>query len=79
MKQLINYFKDNSLIFVGYNNIHFDNVIINYCISYFDNDKYDAKKITNSIKNLSKIIINEDDFVVVHSPVTGLGQQTTTC
>ena len=62
MKQLINYFKDNSLIFVGYNNIHFDNVIINYCISYFDNDKYDAKKITNSIKNLSKIIINEDDF-----------------
>ena len=30
MKQLINYFKDNSLIFVGYNNIHFDKVIINY-------------------------------------------------
>jgi hypothetical protein len=46
--------------FVGYNNHHYDNPIINYIIEYgtiLINSPY--TRICNSIKNLSDIIINE--------------------
>lgn len=45
------------LCFVGYNSIHFDNVIVNYCIEFFYNKSYSSAIICQSLANLSKIII----------------------
>lgn len=59
-KDFIRFFKQN-FYFVGYNNIHFDNPIVNYIIEFFYNDKYTVEQKTSSIFNLSQIIINSDD------------------
>lgn len=50
-------------IFAGYNNLHYDNAIINYIISYYDkmiNMNY--LRICDSLYNLSKIITTSDDI-----------------
>lgn len=50
-------------IFAGYNNLHYDNAIINYIISYYDkmiNINY--LRICDSLYNLSKIITTSNDI-----------------
>lgn len=50
-------------IFAGYNNLHYDNAIINYIISYYDkmiNMNY--LRICDSLYDLSKIITTSDDI-----------------
>jgi hypothetical protein len=57
-------FKTDKL-FCGYNNLHYDNAIINYIIDYYNTMKYkDYRTICKSIFNLSKVITNssEDDI-----------------
>ena len=52
-------------MFCGYNNLHYDNPIINYIIDYYDKMKYlSYRDICLSIFNLSKIITtsSEDDI-----------------
>ena len=61
MKKMLDYFKNDQFIFVGYNNIHYDNPIINYCIKYFRTSKYDAETICKSIFNLSRTITSRED------------------
>ena len=59
---IIRYFQQLNVYFVGYNNIHFDNPIINYIILYFNNNKYTTLKKIESLFNMSQIIINEDSI-----------------
>lgn len=48
---------DSDIIFCGYNNLHYDNPIINYIIEYEDRlMSYNIATICNSIFNLSKTI-----------------------
>lgn len=48
---------DSDVIFCGYNNLHYDNPIINYIIEYEDRlMKYNVATICSSIFNLSKTI-----------------------
>lgn len=49
--------------FVGYNNIHYDNPIVNYCIEYFSNSRYSYQKICESIFNLSNVITQDKDNI----------------
>lgn len=49
--------------FVGYNNIHYDNPIINYCIEYFSNSNYSYTKICKSIFNISNTITQDKDNI----------------
>lgn len=52
-------------LFCGYNNLHYDNAIINYIIDYYNTMKYKGyRTICRSIFNLSKVITNssEDDI-----------------
>ena len=61
---MCNFFLNQDAYFVGYNNIHYDNPIVNYCIEFFSNSKYSYSTICESIFNLSKVITskNDDDF-----------------
>ncbi len=55
---------DTDKIFAGYNNLHYDNPIINYIIDYYEvmsNKNY--LSICNSIYNLSKIITTSKDDI----------------
>ena len=61
MQEMCEFFLNNDVYFVGYNNIHYDNPIINYCIEYFSNSNYAYDKICESIFNLSNIITSEKD------------------
>ena len=56
---LCKYFMENDFYFVGYNNIHYDNPIINYCLEYFSDCDFPYWKICNSIFNLSKTITDK--------------------
>ncbi len=56
MQELCDFFLNTDGYFVGYNNIHYDNPIINYCIEYFSNSNYSYNKICESIFNLSNVI-----------------------
>lgn len=64
ISDMCNFFLNQDVYFVGYNNIHYDNPIVNYCIEFFNNSKYSYSTICKSIYNLSKIITskNEVDF-----------------
>jgi hypothetical protein len=62
MKEMIQFFLMKNLLFAGYNNHHYDDVVINYIIDFetrFDTLPY--KLGTQSIYNLSKEIINSED------------------
>lgn len=55
---------DTNILFCGYNNLHYDNAIINYIIDYYNIMKYKGyRDICRSIFNLSKVITtsSEDD------------------
>ena len=51
IQELVSFFLNNAVYFVGYNNIHYDNPIINYCIKYFSTGKF----------NLSRTITSRED------------------
>lgn len=59
--EMCQFFMHTDAYFVGYNNIHYDNPIINYCIEYFNNDDYSHEKICQSIFNMSNVITSNDD------------------
>ena len=61
IEDMCKFFLYSDVYFVGYNNIHYDNPIINYCIEYFSNSSYTYDRICESIFNLSKIITSEKD------------------
>lgn len=63
MQEMCEFFSNNDVYFVGYNNIHYDNPIVNYCIDYFSNSNYTYDKICQSIFNLSNIITSEKDDI----------------
>ena len=62
IEEMCKFFKQDAY-FVGYNNIHYDNPIINYCIEFFSNSKYTYNKICLSIFNLSNIITQDKDNI----------------
>ena len=59
--ELIEHFNDASKIFVGYNNSHYDDPIINYIISYMYKHDLSYIQICTSVRNLSDIIIRNDE------------------
>ena len=63
MQELCDFFLTRDVYFVGYNNIHYDNPIINYCIEFFSNSSYTYDKICESIFNLSKVITSDKDSI----------------
>lgn len=63
IEDMCKFFLYRDVYFVGYNNIHYDNPIINYCIEYFSNSSYTYDRICESIFNLSKIITSEKDNI----------------
>lgn len=63
IEDLVKFFTNDSIYFCGYNNHHYDDVIINYIIDYCNllNQKLYTES-TKSIYNLSQLLINEDDI-----------------
>lgn len=61
--QMCKLFYTEDAYFVGYNNIHYDNPIVNYCIEFFSNSKRSYKTICESIFNLSKKITQDKDDI----------------
>lgn len=62
IEEMCKFFKQD-VYFCGYNNIHYDNPIVNYCIEYFSNSNYTYDKICLSIFNLSNIITQDKDNI----------------
>lgn len=62
IEEMCKFFLKEDAYFTGYNNIHYDNPIVNYCIEYFNNNFFTYRKICQSIFNLSKVITQEKDF-----------------
>ena len=60
MQEFCEMFLNQDLCFVGYNNIHFDNVVVNYCIEFFYNQTYSAEVICQTLAYLSKSIIHDE-------------------
>lgn len=63
IEEMCKFFLQPDICLVGYNNIHYDNPIINYCIEYFSNSKYTYDKICMSIFNLSTIITQDKENI----------------
>lgn len=63
IEDMCKFFINEDAYFCGYNNIHYDNPIINYCIEFFSNSKYTYEKICLSIFNLSNIITKDKDNI----------------
>lgn len=64
IQEMCQFFLTTDAYFVGYNNIHYDNPIINYCIEFFNNSNYTHYRICESLFNMSNTITsnNEKDF-----------------
>lgn len=62
INELIEFFKQKDIIFCGYNNLYYDDPIINYIIDYYHimKDLY-YLRVCESIYNLSKIITNSEE------------------
>lgn len=60
VKELCEFFTTTDFYFIGYNNIHYDNPIINYCLEFFSSCDFPYWKICNSIFNLSKVITDKE-------------------
>lgn len=66
IEDMINYFRYKNVYFVGYNNIHYDNPVMNYIIElwyagYFN--RFSTRELTESIFRMSQLIIDKDsDF-----------------
>lgn len=53
---------DTDVIFAGYNNIHYDNPIVNYMIDYYSTlSKLSYEEICTSIYRMSKVILTSKD------------------
>lgn len=63
IEDMCDFFLKEDAYFCGYNNIHYDNPIINYCIEFFSNSKYTHERICLSIFNLSNIITKDKDNI----------------
>lgn len=63
IEEMCKFFLQPDICLVGYNNIHYDNPIINYCIEFFSNSNYSYEKICKSIFNLSSVITKEKDNI----------------
>ena len=64
LKELVDffYFNNSDKLFCGYNNHHYDDVIINYIIDYKDTLSYkNYYRITQSLFNLSSTIIKSEE------------------
>ena len=66
IEDMINYFSNKSVYFVGYNNIHYDNPVINYIIELWNKgyfNRFSTRQLTESIFRMSQLIIDKDsDF-----------------
>lgn len=61
MLEMCQYFSQPNVYFVGFNNIHYDNPIMNYIIKYHKKFKdKDVLRWTESIWQLSQLIMNKD-------------------
>ena len=65
IEELYNYFKQNCY-FVGYNNHHYDNPVLNYLFYLFTKDYFEyfsTRQITESVFRMSQIVIDKNsDF-----------------
>lgn len=61
INELIEHFCNATKIFVGYNNSHYDDPIINYMIDYMYKHDLSYIQICTSVRNLSDIIIRNDE------------------
>lgn len=61
-KELINFFEERYSLFCGYNNHHYDDVIINFILINKDTLPDDYSAITKTFHTISKKIIDEQDF-----------------
>lgn len=63
LKSIVEFCKINNICLVTFNGIHYDNVIFNYLITYFDAlSKLSGKELAANINKLSQAIINFDDL-----------------
>ena len=63
IEDMCKFFMYKDAYFVGYNNIHYDNPIVNYCIEFFSNSSYTYNRICESIFNLSCTITSDKDNI----------------
>ena len=64
LSELVEYFKSscNTILFCGYNNHHYDDIVINYIIDMYDRLKYRTYlEICTSLFNLSSYIVNLEE------------------
>lgn len=62
LKALVDFFTDPNYLFCGYNNKHYDDVIINYIIYHIDTLLQKEPDVSNlSLFNLSKYIISSEE------------------
>lgn len=62
LSEITKFFLQRNVVFVGYNNIHFDDPIINYIIMYKEIMSYKPYfEVTSSIQNLAMVIINSEN------------------
>ena len=62
ISDLVSYFTDKALMFCGYNNKHYDDVVINYIINLHNIMlKKNVTDVCKSIYNLSQCIINSEN------------------
>ena len=62
LRQLSDFFLRKDLMFCGYNNHHYDDVVLNYIIDYCSKlESLNSTRITDSLFNLSQTIINAEE------------------
>lgn len=63
IEKLVQYFTEQDCYFVGYNNIHYDNPVINYIIKLYKQgycERFSTRAITESIFRMGQLIINDE-------------------
>ena len=61
LDKLVDFFLDKNKMFCGYNNKHYDDVIVNYIIDYKDKlREMSYLRITQSLYNMSKCIVEDE-------------------
>lgn len=61
LESMVNFYLDKNKLFCGYNNKHYDDVILNYILDYSEvMSNMNYLKVCNSIFELSKILINKE-------------------
>ena len=62
LTELVYFFSDKSRMFCGYNNKHYDDVIINYLIDYYNKlNRLPYQRICQSVFNLSTTIVESEE------------------